>query len=77
MNRIFGGSRGNSGGKLSRALKNPPSLDEMKGLGCHFYWGGLQHILESIRGSERHHDEPDTGLESAKYSPNDEDLPFI
>ena len=26
MNRIFGGFRGKSSGKLSRALKKPPSL---------------------------------------------------
>ena len=27
MNRIVGGSRGNSGGNVSRALKKPPSLN--------------------------------------------------
>jgi hypothetical protein len=27
MKRIFGGKSGNSGGKVNRALKKPPSLD--------------------------------------------------
>jgi len=29
MKRIFGGKRGYSGGKLNRALKNPPSLQRI------------------------------------------------
>jgi len=47
MKRILGGKRGNSGGKVNRALKMPPSLDTKIRVGAST--GRNEYILESIR----------------------------
>jgi len=51
IKRILGGKRGNSGGKVNRALKKPPSLEIDIRIWIWNITGVHEYTLESIRGA--------------------------